>query len=434
MKPSGKIACLLLFILLLMVVRETRGQQAGFYLKDGDRVLFYGDSITEQNPYTGYTALVESYVVTRFPHLRIGFTNSGWAGDLVGWGPGGTVDERLRRDVFPYKPTVVSIMVGMNDGYYEEFKPATFKYYSDGYERLIGMLKAESPQRRITLLQPSPFDDFTGSGTWRLPPPPVNDGYNSVLVRYGEFVKELARKHELNVTDMNAPIVEVLRKALVADPALAQKIIPDRIHPAAAGHLLMATALLKSWQAPAVVSSVELDASKKRVVRAENTNVKELKYGARISWMQTDDALPLPIDLKDPAVALVVQLSDVVESLNQQLLKVNGLRGSRYALKIDGEEVGSWTREQLADGINLAVLSTPMLKQAMAVHALTLEHNRIHFVRWREVQVPLKDQQGSPFTKRTIAALDALEAELVRQQRAAAQPQARRYELIEKAD
>lgn len=431
MKALGKFTCLF-FLLLLTFVPKASGQRTAFYLSDGDRVLFYGDSITEQNP--GYTAFVESYVVTRFPRLRIDFTNSGWAGDMVNWGPGGTVEERLQRDVFPYKPTVVSIMVGMNDGYYEEFKPASFKYYADGYEHLLALLRAESPQLRITLLQPSPFDDLTGSGAWRLPPPPINDGYNSVIVRYGEFVKELARRHDLNVADMNAPLVEVVRRALVADPALAQKIIPDRIHPSAAGHLLMASELLKAWHAPAVVTAVELDAAGKRVGRAENTKIMGFKSGAEISWTQNDEALPLPLDLKDATVALVVKLSDLVESLNRQLLKVKGLQASRYALKIDGEEVGTWTREELAAGVNLAVLSTPMLKQALAVHALTLQHNRIHFVRWREIQVPLKDQQRSPSTERTIAALDALEAELIKQQRAAAQPQARRYELIEKAN
>ena len=34
----------------------------------------------------------------------------------------------------------------------------------------------------------------------------------------------------------------------------------------------------------------------------------------------------------------------------------------------------------------------PMLKQALAVHDLTLKHNNIHFARWREVQVPLEKE------------------------------------------
>ena len=81
-----------LFLLSLTIASQASAQEA-FYLKSGDRVLFYGDSITEQNPYASYTSFVESYIVTRFPRLRIDFTNAGWAGDMVGWGPGGTVDD-----------------------------------------------------------------------------------------------------------------------------------------------------------------------------------------------------------------------------------------------------------------------------------------------------------------------------------------------------
>ena len=37
---------------------------AGFGLRDGDRVVFYGDSITQEG---GYGRFVEEYVGTRFP-------------------------------------------------------------------------------------------------------------------------------------------------------------------------------------------------------------------------------------------------------------------------------------------------------------------------------------------------------------------------------
>src|SRR5580693_8359167 len=87
--------------------------QSPFYLKEGDHVVFYGDSITDQRLYTTFT---ESYVVTRFPTLNVAFTHSGWGGDRVTGGGGGPIDLRLSRDVFPYHPTVVTIMLGMNDG------------------------------------------------------------------------------------------------------------------------------------------------------------------------------------------------------------------------------------------------------------------------------------------------------------------------------
>ena len=57
-----------------------------FPLKDGDTVVFYGDSITDQRLYTTFT---ESYVITRFPTLNVAFTHSGWGGDRVTGGGGG---------------------------------------------------------------------------------------------------------------------------------------------------------------------------------------------------------------------------------------------------------------------------------------------------------------------------------------------------------
>src|SRR5258708_40302658 len=76
--------------------------QGNFYLKDGDKVVFYGDSITDQRLYTVFT---ETYVVTRFPNRRISFVHSGWGGDRVTGGGGGPIDRRLGQDVIGYKRT-----------------------------------------------------------------------------------------------------------------------------------------------------------------------------------------------------------------------------------------------------------------------------------------------------------------------------------------
>src|SRR3954447_11939642 len=98
-------------------------REKSFSLKDGDRVVFYGDSITDQRLYTTFA---ETYVVTRFPKLNVQFVHSGWGGDRVNGGGGGPIDLRLERDVFAYKPTVMTIMLGMNDGRYRAFDQAIF--------------------------------------------------------------------------------------------------------------------------------------------------------------------------------------------------------------------------------------------------------------------------------------------------------------------
>lgn len=411
---------------LLCAALQASAQDHPFYLHKDDRVVFYGDSITEQGR---YVAFVESYVATHFPELNVRFINAGWAGEWVVGGGGGKVDQRLARDVVANKPTVATFMLGMNDAAYQDFDPAFFDVYTKGYQHLLDTLRQGLPNLRITLLEPSPFDDVTRPPQYAL----HDGGYNKVIVRYGQFVRELARQQHVEVIDMNTPLVAVLEKARLADSALAEKIIPDRIHPSAAGGLVMAAALLEAWNAPAVVSAVEIDASRVRLQHQENTRTTGLQNKPTLSWTQEDNALPMPFDLKDDVLALVLRSSNIVESLDQQLLKVTGLPAPKYALKIDGEEIGTWTREELTRGVNLALLTTPMLKQALTVYAFSGRLHSVRMAQWQGVQVALQDETSSHVSE-AVAALNALENELIAQRKSAAVLTAHHYELLPRSN
>jgi hypothetical protein len=104
------------------------------------------------------------------------------------------------------------------------------------------------------------------------------------------------------------------------------------------------------------------------------------------------------------------------------------LGSSSYTLKIDGEKVAELTKDQLGQGVNLAELDTPMFRQAKGVHDLTLAHNQLHFQRWRTIQVP-NERRGYPGLAKAIEGLDALEADVVAEQRSKAQPRPHRFEL-----
>jgi len=408
-------------LLALCPLQVVAAPPANFYLHDGDRVVFYGDSITDQRLYTTF---VETYVITRFPQLKVGFVHSGVGGDRVTGGGAGPIDVRLPRDVVAYKPAVMTIMLGMNDGSYRAFDQKIFDTYAAGYRHIVESVKNALPGIRITAIQPSPFDDVTR-------PPTFEGGYNKVLVRYGEFVKQLAREENLAVADLNGPVVAALEKANKLDAETAKKLVPDRVHPAPAGHLLMAEALLKAWQAPAIVTSVEIDAAEPAIASLTNTQVTDLAVSDRVTWTQLDENLPMPVDTKDDVVALALRASDFMEAMDQEPLKVTGLTAARYTLKIDDEVVGTFTKEEWAKGVNLATLATPMAKQAAAVHDLTLKHNVVHFARWRQAGVNLDSLALPPVHLQAAAdALDALEADVVQQQRAAAQPKSHRYELV----
>src|ERR1041385_7564875 len=134
------------FAALLLAACTLHG--ADFYLHPNDTVVFYGDSITDQRLYTTYT---ETFVVTRFPKLPVRFIHSGWGGDRVTGGGGGPIDDRLKRDVLAYKPTVMTVMLGMNDGRYRAFDDAIFQEYTSGFEHIVQAMKSAVPGVRMTL-------------------------------------------------------------------------------------------------------------------------------------------------------------------------------------------------------------------------------------------------------------------------------------------
>jgi lysophospholipase L1-like esterase len=396
-----------------------------FFLKSGDRVVFYGDSITDQRL---YTLIAETYAVTRYPKLDVSFIHSGWGGDRVNGGGGGKIDVRLKRDVLAYRPTVMTIMLGMNDGNYTAESAENDEKFFAGFRGIVNTVRAAAPEVRITAIRPSPYDDVTRE-------PNFPGGYNQVMISYGKWIENFAKEAGLNVADLNTAVVRMLAKADARNHTDAQKIIPDRVHPGFAGHLIMAEELLKLWNARPVVSAVTIDASAARpaVSASDHAQVSGLAAAKGVEWTQLDDALPLPFAEWEKTwdagpVGLVIASSDVGEALNQQQLRVTGLKNGVYVLKIDGEEAGTFNNERLAEGVNLALLDTPMAKQAKRIYDLTKSHCDLHNQRWRTIQVPLAED-NLPQAGPAMEAIDALEAAVLAERRQAAQPVPHRFSL-----
>ena len=101
MKNTLKLMVAMAVVAIGLAVSSARAQAP---LKAGDRVVFLGDSITEQRIHTRY---VMNYFTLRYPGVDITFRNAGIGGDSAGGGLG-----RLQRDVLSQKPTVVTICFG----------------------------------------------------------------------------------------------------------------------------------------------------------------------------------------------------------------------------------------------------------------------------------------------------------------------------------
>src|SRR5262249_49669154 len=102
-----------------------------FFFKPNDRIVFLGDSITQQYQYSTY---IELYLTTRMPKGNFTFFNAGIGGDTAGGGAG-----RFQSHVLVEKPTAVTINFGMNDGGYGAFNPGANKTFIDMTTAMLEM-------------------------------------------------------------------------------------------------------------------------------------------------------------------------------------------------------------------------------------------------------------------------------------------------------
>ena len=363
-----------------------------FFFKDGDRVVFLGDSITEQRLYTTY---IEAYTLTRHPEWKLWFRNVGWGGDTSWLRQRAHPDEKqlfaadeaaqqkmvedsvgrgLRRDVLPLKPTAITIKFGMNDHSYQKFREEIFKTYVRSQSELAKVLEANGA--RVAFLTSQPIEDKR--------PDPDNDIKNQSLRQFSDGLKAVAAKQNATFVDQFDPYMAIMMHERVADPA-AFIGGGDAVHPGPAGHTIMAWAVLKGLGATALVSRAEIDGAAGKLLASEGCQVTNLKAEpGTVAFDRVDAALPMPIDPKaEPAL----KLAPILQDLNQYELKVAGLPAGDYQLSIDGEAVGKASSEDLAKGWNIATTAGPITKQAREVLALVFKKNDIFFRRWRTVQL-----------------------------------------------
>ncbi|MCE9560314.1 MAG: SGNH/GDSL hydrolase family protein [Armatimonadetes bacterium] len=360
-------------VALGILALENPGKASSFYLQDGDRVLFYGDSITAAEKYTEF---VELFARTRYPDRRFTFYNVGMPGDASWGGPNGDLFSRMNRDVKPFHATVATVMMGMNDGGYVSFSPRLQENFSTYYPKLIDGIRNAAPGAKMTLIRTSPYDGITKKYTGERPT--FAKDYNDALQKYGEIVSETARKDKLDYADFNVPVLNVLEEGKRRDMLLARALIPDSVHPCDAGHLVMAAELLKSWRADSVVSEVVIDAAANKVVSEVGAEVSGV---SGLAWRQRDNALPFPVAL-DQTTKFVLGYYPFQTSLNNQLLRVLNLEVGDYELTIDGKVVGQFSSDFLQIGVNLAEYNTPMLAQSRAIHRVIQRKNKIQRSRW----------------------------------------------------
>jgi lysophospholipase L1-like esterase len=342
-----------IFLTAVILVTGSTLRAQDFFLHNGDRVVFYGDSITAQR---FYTRDVQDFVATRYPNLQVTYHNAGVPGDKVDGGYAGDAIARVDRDVKPWNPTVITVMLGMNDGDYVPPDPKIFAAYESGYETLLGLLRAAAPAARVSLLENTPYDEITHGTEFT--------GYMATTDQNAQATPALAQGERLPVVETYSQMEQLLQRAKATDSSFASLLVSDRIHPAEPTHWIITEALMKAWHVNPIVSEVTVSGGSHTVSQSLRTEVTGLSGGRNaLSWDQLDEALPLPFDFDNALMNFVLRISDL-ESYDKEVLKVDDLQPGQYRLQIDKMVIGSFSSDELATGINLGTVRTPMWRQA----------------------------------------------------------------------
>lgn len=349
-------------------------------LKDGDTLVFLGDSITHQCLYTQY---VEDYYYTRFPQMRIHFHNSGVGGDRAS-----DALVRFDEDVAEFKPKYVTILLGMNDGTYRDFDKATFDTYQKDMTTVLDKIKDIG----AVAIPMTPTMHDARAARLRKPAEPRDTYYNGVLALYGAWLREMAQQRGLGFVDMYSPLNNLIMEMRKKDANYI--MIPDGVHPAAPGQVVMAVAIINDMCPRGPVSSIIVqERGGKMVPGAVNGKVTDFKAAdGKITFDFKANSLPwvLPADAAEG-----YKLTKSGHKYSNEKIAVRNLKPGKYELKIDGQSVGTYADGQLAFGVELeANAKTPEYQQALAVATMNQERNdkAMRPLRnlWRDMKVKRK--------------------------------------------
>ncbi|HHT27257.1 MAG TPA: SGNH/GDSL hydrolase family protein [Firmicutes bacterium] len=205
--------------------------------KNGDRIVFQGDSITDVGrnrqddslPGGGYVAVIKGLLTALRPDLQIEIINRGCGGNRTP-----ELIARWDEDCINLHPTWLSLMIGVNDvwrirGSASGQVHIPLPHYISNMRQLLDRA-VESGIPNLILMSPTFIDKN------------LNSDLNLMLIDYNEAVKQLAQEYNaiyINVRDK-------LKEAITQHPEV--NWLPDGCHPGVAGHTIIGVTWLKALE------------------------------------------------------------------------------------------------------------------------------------------------------------------------------------------
>jgi len=345
----GYILLLLIIISREFAVAQTKSQsETTFDLKDGDRVVFLGSSVFENDFQYGYLELA---LTTRFHNRNVTFRNLGWTGDNV-WGDARstftnppTPYQHLMRNITDAQPTVVFVAYG---GVEAQDGEAGLPKFKDGLNKLLD--KINELGAKAILLSPIPV--LSGDSSANLAK------RNADLQLYASAIAKTASERGNRFIDIYNPIMEASKKTAITE---------NGVHLNETGYYYLAAALEKGLGLTSKTLSTDIAVSKNtadpkasaKILEAGNSNLK--------FTIDDESYLPFPV----PAFA----------TDQAQTVKVSGLKKGFYTLMADDEEVATASAKNWAEGV--AIKQGPSFTQIKELREMIVKKNGLHFYQYR---------------------------------------------------
>ena len=313
----------------------------GLLLREDDRLAICGDSITEQKM---YSRLVEAYLTAARPDLRVTVRQYGWSGEQAA----GFL-KRMDKDVLRFRPTIATTCYGMNDFRYVPHDDAIAEAYRRNLTAVVRKFKEAGV--RVVLGSPGTIHSVppwvkTARGTWQT--------LNLALLDFRNIGIEVAEAEQVPFADVYWPMLVKGHEARAKHGEDFHLEGKDGVHPAWAGHVVMATAFLESLGLPGDLGQIDVDLAAGQAAAREGQSIA--KYEAGVISLRSV-RLPFSFEPGDPAkddtIAAGVALADFQRKLNRLTLRVTGVR-SAEAKVTWGETAKTFSAAQLAAGVNLA--------------------------------------------------------------------------------
>lgn len=221
-----------------IALAEMKPKSKKLRLQDNDVILFQGDSITdayrthtETQPNSskmlggGYVFHTASGLLKNYPAKNLKIYNRGISGNKVP-----QLAERWEKDTLEIKPTVLSLLIGVNDFWHMKNGKytGTADSYRNSYRELLKRTMEKLPELRLVILEP--FALTVGA---------VGSEWFPAFSAYQNASKELADEFD----GVFVPYQKIFNKAIELAPA--SYWVPDGVHPSIAGAKLMADSWLE---------------------------------------------------------------------------------------------------------------------------------------------------------------------------------------------